>query len=704
MKNTCECGKKFGANDERHGVDLMGKKLVVCDSCFEMLEKLNGATVVMGNSDNVPPFFKDFIEGLMASALGEEQEEKDTDNKQKPKNNRNSILDKIGTNLTHKALTGEITPVFSRDKELQQVVEILNRKTKSNPVVLGEAGTGKTSLVEGLGYLIANDQVPERLKNKQLIQFSAADLNIGTAHPGAFEAKMKALIEEVQERGNVILFIDEFHQLVGTGVMPGLMDAGNILKPYLAKGEIQLIGATTFNEYRKFIERDGALKRRFHPVTLDEPNVEETKVILENVKEYYEKYHRVLFSSEVISSIVELSHRYIQGAHFPDKAIDVLDGLGAKLNISTPSFAEQKDALKKELGELILESNFEKSAMVRKQLKELEAEMETNTSVFGTADVEDVKLYIEVKTGIPVTSLEQEGKTKLRQLKETLSSRIIGQDEAVAKVVSSVKRQRLNFVPDRPASFMFVGPTGVGKTEMTNVLAEELLGTKDAIVRIDMSEYTEAHSISRLIGAPPGYVGYDQAGQLTEAVRRNPYSIILLDEIEKAHQKVWNSFLQVLDAGAMTDGQGKKVSFKDCIVIATSNAGVRKEAHVGFGAAETQKLITDLSNVFPPEFLNRFDHIVQFQPLEPEHMLQITENMLQLPIEKAAKHGVELHVTAPAKEKLAELGYEPAFGARPLRRVIQQEVEAQVVDILVESEETPEKITVSLSDGKITVK
>ncbi|MEC1718246.1 ATP-dependent Clp protease ATP-binding subunit [Schinkia azotoformans] len=628
----------------------------------------------------------------------------------------NGFLDQFGRNLTNAAKAGIIDPVIGRDKEVNRVIEILNRRNKNNPVLIGEPGVGKTAIAEGLALKIAEGNVPAKLLNKELYLLDVAGLVANTGIRGQFEERMKQLISELQKRKNIILFIDEIHLLVGAGSAEGSMDAGNILKPALARGELQLIGATTLKEYRH-IEKDAALERRFQPVIVNEPTVEQAIEILKGIQAKYESFHDVKYMDEAIEACVTLSHRYIQDRFLPDKAIDLLDEAGSKVNLQhagqdTTELNERLAKIAKEKDKAASEENYELAAKLRHEEIKLEKQLEAgNTTKQAIVGVSEIQKIIEEKTGIPVGKLQQDEQVKMKKLAANLSAKIIGQEEAVQKVSKAIKRSRAGLKDkNRPiGSFLFVGPTGVGKTELTKRLAEELFGTKDSLVRLDMSEYMEKHSVSKIIGAPPGYIGHDEAGQLTEKVRRNPYCIILLDEIEKAHPDVQHMFLQILEDGRLTDSQGRTVSFKDTVIIMTSNAGVgAKKTTVGFDKQQSEDstegtILDSLGAFFKPEFLNRFDSIIEFKSLKKEHILQIVDIMLDDLKALLNEQNISIDVSTEAKEKLAELGYHPAFGARPLRRIIQEQLEDQISDLLLDNGNITE-IKVAIEDNKIIVK
>lgn len=608
------------------------------------------------------------------------------------------ILDEYGINLTQMAREGKIDPIIGRDTETERVIEILNRRTKNNPVLIGEAGVGKTAVVEGLANKIIASDVPQKLQNKEVIRLDVASLVQGTGIRGQFEERIQQLINELKENEDIILFIDEVHEIVGAGSTDGSsMDAGNILKPALARGELQMVGATTLNEYRK-IEKDPALERRMQPVKVNEPTPEQTLTILKGIQPKYEEFHQVKYDPKALQAATELSNRYIMDRFLPDKAIDLMDEAGSKKNltiqVSNPDELKEKiNSAEKMKQEALDREDYEKAALYRDQISKFEGILEQQNPESETPIVteQDIINIIEIKTGIPVGDLKENEQTQLRDLEDNLKKHVIGQNEAVEKVSKAIRRNRIGLrKKNRPiGSFLFLGPTGVGKTELAKSLAHELFGSKDAMVRIDMSEYMEKHSTSRLIGSPPGYVGYDEAGQLTEQVRRNPYSLILVDEIEKAHPDVLNMFLQILDDGHLTDAQGRRVNFKETIIIMTSNAGSTDavEASVGFGQNNDTKgdLINRLTNYFRPEFLNRLDGIVEFQPLSKDNLIDIVGIMIE-EIQHALKdRDLTIQITDAAKEELVELGYDPKMGARPLRRVVEEHVEDQIAQFYLDN-------------------
>jgi len=634
-----------------------------------------------------------------------------------PPSQEKGLLDEYGINITEIARRGNVDPVIGRDEEIIRVIEILNRRTKNNPVLIGEPGVGKTAVVEGLAQKIVDGDVPHKLQGKEVIRLDVVSLVQGTGIRGQFEERMQKLMEEIRERKDVILFIDEIHEIVGAGSAgDGNMDAGNILKPALARGELQLVGATTLNEYR-IIEKDAALERRMQPVKVDEPTVEETIIILKGIQKKYEDYHHVHYTDAAIEAAATLSNRYIQDRFLPDKAIDLLDEAGSKMNLTLnfvdPKVIDQRLIEAENLkAQATRDEDFEKAAYFRDQIAKYKEMQKTKVTDQDTPIISEktIEHIIEQKTNIPVGDLKEKEQSQLINLADDLKAHVIGQDDAVDKIAKAIRRNRVGLgTPNRPiGSFLFVGPTGVGKTELSKQLAIELFGSADSMIRFDMSEYMEKHSVAKLVGAPPGYVGYDEAGQLTEKVRRNPYSLILLDEVEKAHPDVMHMFLQVLDDGRLTDGQGRTVSFKDAIIIMTSNAGTGKaEASVGFGAARegrTNSVLGELGNFFSPEFMNRFDGIIEFKALSKENLLQIVDLMLDDVNKRLSSNNIHLDVTDKVKEKLVDLGYDPKMGARPLRRTIQDYIEDAITDYYLENPSEKDLKAVMTSKGKIVIK
>ena len=626
-----------------------------------------------------------------------------------------SLLDQYGTDLTALAKKGKIDPVIGRDKEIARVIEILNRRTKNNPVLIGEAGVGKTAVVEGLAQEIVDGSVPAKLQKKRIISLNVVSLVQGTGIRGQFEQRMEQLIKELQQNDDIILFIDEIHEIVGAGNAEGGMDAGNIIKPALARGELQLVGATTIKEYRD-IEKDSALARRFQPVEVKEPSIDETTRILKGIQKRYEDYHHVHYTDDAIESAAKLSARYIQDRFLPDKAIDLLDEAGSRMNLTIPYIDKDKmqeriNAAEQLKEEALKNEDYEKAAYYRDQIdkykKVKDQKVDPDKSPVITSKI--MNKIIEEKTGIPVGDIQKQEENQLQNLASDLKAHVIGQDKAVDKVARAIRRNRIGFNKSgRPiGSFLFVGPTGVGKTELAKQLAKQMFGSEDAMIRFDMSEYMEQYSVSKLIGSAPGYVGYEEAGQLTEQVRHNPYSLILLDEIEKAHPDVLNLFLQILDDGRLTDSQGRTVSFKDTIIIMTSNAGQGiKNASVGFAAENedesNESARNNMSQFFKPEFLNRLDDVIEFNELTKPDLLKIVDLMLANTNNMVKDQGLHIDVTDAAKEKLVDEGFNPALGARPLRRTIQEEIEDKVADYKLDHTDS-KNLKADVKDDEIVI-
>lgn len=681
-------------------VNFNGEKrhIDICQDCYQKLSQQSEQYRNNGGVDMMnDPFgfgsLDDLFNAMNQSNQNSIHRPENNQQKNNNNNNSNSVLAKYGYDLTDLAKKNKIDPVIGRDKEIDRVIEILNRRTKNNPVLIGEAGVGKTAVVEGLALKIAHHEVPDKLKNKRVIRLDVVSIVQGTSMRGQFEQRMQELIKEVQSNKNIILFIDEIHEIMGAGNADGAMDAGNVLKPALARGSFQLIGATTLNEYRG-IEKDSALARRFQTVQVDEPSLKQALHILNGIKGRYEKYHHVKYSGDAIKAAVYLSNRYIQDRFLPDKAIDLIDEAGSKLNIK--SDVKSPDDLKEELSKCesekkdsLQKEDYEKAAFYRDKIEELNYKLkdfDESDNTYPTVSTKDIEGIIESITKIPVGQLQEQEQDNLKDLDKKLAGSVIGQNQAIEKVARAIKRNRIGFNgTGRPiGSFLFVGTTGIGKTELAKQLAKQLFGSKEAMIRFDMSEYREPHSISKLIGSPPGYVGYDEAGQLTEKVRRNPYSLILFDEIEKAHPDVLHAFLQILDDGRLTDSKGRTVSFKDTVIIMTSNAGTgASTASVGFGAEannKTHSVLNKLGDYFKPEFLNRFDDIVEFNQLSKDDLKKIVSLMLDNVNKMLENRGITIDVSDAAKDKLVEKGYNPEMGARPLRRVIQEEIEDKVAD------------------------
>ena len=650
--------------------------------------------------------------------------------------NQTPTLNQYGTDLTKKATDGKLDPVIGRKDEIQRVIQILSRRTKNNPCLIGEPGVGKTAVAEGLAEKIISEDVPEMLKNKRVVSLDIASMVAGAKYRGDFEERIKKCLEEVKKAGDVILFIDEVHTIVGAGSAEGAVDAANILKPLLARGEVQVIGATTLNEYRKYIEKDSALERRFSPVTVGEPTNEETIEILKGIRDRYEAHHNVKITDEAIKAAVELSTRYINDRFLPDKAIDLVDEAASRVKMRTytqpdtlKKLEEEISAMNKEKDDAIKVQDFEKAAGLRDKIniekeklqKEKEKWESKNTKSITTLTEEDIAEVVASWTGVPVKKLTQTENEKLRNLEQTLHQRVIGQNEAVDAVAKAIRRGRVGLKdPNRPiGSFLFLGPTGVGKTELSKALAESLFGNEDAMIRIDMSEYMEGHSVSKLIGSPPGYVGFDEGGQLTEKIRRKPYSVILFDEIEKAHPDVMNMLLQILDDGRLTDAQGRTVNFKNTVIIMTSNIGARlitDKTTLGFSAKdkkdESQKeyetikkdVMGELKKQFRPEFINRIDEIIVFHKLNDEDIKQIIDIMLNQVTKRMAEKGYELEIDNSVKELIAKKGVDTNYGARPLKRAIQNILEDKIAEEILDGNIKPnKKAVIKAEDDKIVI-
>jgi ATP-dependent Clp protease ATP-binding subunit ClpC len=627
---------------------------------------------------------------------------------------RYRTLEKYSRDLTQSAREGKLDPVIGRDTEIMRVIQILSRRTKNNPVLIGEAGVGKTAIVEGLAQKIAANDVPEILMGKRVVSLDLSAMIAGSRFRGEFEERLKAAIEEIQRSaGEVILFIDELHTVVGAGAAQGAMDASNMLKPALARGELQCIGATTLDEYHKHIEKDAALERRFAPVYVEEPNVDDTIQMLYGLRDRYEAHHKVHFSDEALVAAAKLSARYVTDRHLPDKAIDLMDEAAAKLRVALYSLPVDLKEMKSDIERLSaeeeqagLERDYERAAQKKAERLRLETEFNERRDVWEAeheldevVDVNDIAEVVAQWTGIPVTQMMETEAEKLLQMEERLHERIIGQEEAIHAISDAIRRARSGLKdPRRPiGSFIFIGPSGVGKTELAKALAEFMFDDEDALIRIDMSEYREQHTVSRLFGAPPGYIGYEEGGQLTEAVRRRPYRVILFDEIEKAHPEVWNALLQILDDGRLTDGQGRVVDFRNSVLVMTSNLGtefVRRSGSLGFlqrtgdseERAEQEKIEKALKSTFRPEFLNRIDEVITFSALSLEQMREIVDLQMDEVQERLSEHGLTVELTPSARSWLADVGFDPAFGARPLRRALQKHVESPLSVSLLSGE------------------
>ena len=675
----------------------------------------------------------------LVKVLSEEGEENSESANSSSKGSYNSTptLNQYGSDLTKQAREGKLDPVIGRKNEIQRVIQILSRRTKNNPCLIGEPGVGKTAVVEGLAEKIVVGDVPELLKNKRVVSIDIASMIAGAKYRGDFEERIKKALKEVKKAGDVILFIDEIHTIVGAGSAEGAVDAANILKPLLARGEIQLIGATTLKEYRKYIEKDAALERRFSPVTVNEPTEEEATQILFGLRDKYEAHHNVKITDEAIKAAVELSSRYINDRYLPDKAIDLIDEAASKVRMSSytepDSFKDMKDEIEKldkEKEEAIRVQDFEKAAKIRdkenakkKELEDSKKDWETKKSKeVPTLKEEDIANVISSWTGIPVTKVSESENEKLKNLEENLHKRVIGQDEAVSAVAKAIKRSRMGLKdPNKPiGSFLFLGPTGVGKTELSKALAENLFGSEDALIRIDMSEYMEPHSVAKLIGSPPGYVGYDEAGQLTEKVRRKPYSVILFDEIEKAHPDVMNMLLQVLDDGRLTDSQGRTVNFKNTVIIMTSNVGAKlitDKKTLGFTESKSgddkeseekeykdikKEVMAELKKEFKPEFLNRIDEIIVFHKLEDSQIRKIVDILIDNVGKLLKEQGIKLTVDEKAKDLVAKKGTDKTYGARPLKRAIQTMIEDKIAEAMLDGK-IKKEAKVTAKDDEIVV-
>ncbi len=741
------CARELGIPQVKEYMDQMGITDENIDDICQQVEDLE-EQFEMGGSETMPGFFQnfmmggfsseddeisdefadsnetdengdDFSERLFKRLKKERAENKEEKKSKKKKEKKLKYLPNYCTHLTQKARDGEIDRIIGRDKQISRVIQILSTRTKNNPCLIGEPGVGKTAIAEGIAQKIASGDVPFNIVNKELYLLDLTALVAGTQFRGQFESRVKGLIDEVKSEGNVILFIDEVHNLVGTGDSEGSMNAANILKPALSRGEVQVIGATTFKEYRKYIEKDSALERRFQPVTVNEPTMEDTVSVLCGIKDYYEKYHKVTVSDEIVRSCAVLSERYINDRFLPDKAIDLLDEACTRASINHPEIADYEkkkaeiEAKRKEITE-IEDSNspdYEKLSVAKAELMQLENELNPLAEVVENISVtnEDLSKVIELWTGIPANKIMESEFKKITGLEEALKAKIIGQDEAVSLVAKAIKRTRAQLSKRRrPASFIFVGPTGVGKTELVKVLASEMFDGVDPLIRLDMTEYMEKHSVSRIVGSPPGYVGYDEAGQLTEKVRRKPYSVILFDEIEKAHPDVMNILLQILDEGRITDSQGRNVNFENTVIVMTSNAGSSdKSSGLGFNKTDTEiskdKAMKGLNEFLRPEFIGRVDEIVVFKNLTSENFRDIAALMLDEMKEPLMEKNIILSYDDKALAEIAEKSYGGKYGARDIRNFIRKNVEDKVADIVINDGATVSKITISANEDGIKV-
>lgn len=711
--------EKMGISDE----DLEESYKMIFGDVDEETDADSGADddFTPGGAGTMMPFFKRFAANKDSQTESEKQDVKDDKkhNKKKEEKKR-KFLDTYCTNLTAKAKKGEIDRIIGREKEIYRVMQILSRRTKNNPCIIGEPGVGKTAIAEGIAQKLADGDVPFRLQGKELYMLDLTSLVAGTQFRGQFEGRVKALIEEIKTAGNIILFIDEVHNLVGTGDSEGTMNAANILKPALSRGEVQVIGATTFNEYRKYIEKDSALERRFQPVTANEPSIEDTIELLKGIKEYYEEYHKLYVSDDILKSCAVLSERYITDRYLPDKAIDLLDEAAACASINSKELTEYEQLKKKNKALETEENNLSAETENKdyQRIAEIKTELAKNTARIDELEPmikevhvteNDVCKVIELWTGILASKLLETEFKRIANLETVLKSKVVGQDEACELVAAAIKRTRVQLsARRRPASFIFVGPTGVGKTELVKVLANELFNTVDPLIRLDMSEFMEKHSVSRIIGSPPGYVGYDEAGQLTEKVRRKPYSVILFDEIEKAHPDVMNILLQILDEGKVTDAHGRTVSFENTVIAMTSNAGSSfNTSGLGFAKSEADiskdKAMKALGEFLCPEFLSRVDEVVVFKPLTLDAYKGIAGLMIGEMKEPLLEKNITLNVSDEAYELVAKKASGGKFGGRDVRKVVRKDIEDKVANIIVEADGNISQIDVDADDDEIKV-
>jgi len=728
MEGYClDCAKKKGINPLETLVQQAGltdEQIENMSAQFESmlgeLEEINPEDIeaIQGEQGaNLGSIFSNMFGGKKQEPEAKQEHASNKKVKTKPKEKKKSFLDVYGTNLTAKARRNEIDEVVGRNREIERVIQILNRRMKNNPCLIGEPGVGKTAIANGLAIKIARQEVPAKLLNKEVYLLDMTAIIAGTQFRGQFEGRMKALIEECKQSKNIILVIDEIHSIIGTGDAEHSMNAANILKPSLANGEVQLIGTTTLKEYRKYIEKDTALERRLQPVLVEEPTVEATIEILKEIKKYYEDFHKVSITNDVIEQTVKMSEKYIHDRFLPDKAIDILDEACAKINLKNKELYEL-EILKNRLAKIEEEKeeavqsdsteDYQKAAELKTEECNIQDKIEelNKKLVVQKLTVQDIAEVIEHATKIPVKKITEAETQKLLNLESNLHNRVVGQDEAVKAVARAIRRNRAGLQSTkRPPSFIFVGPTGVGKTELAKTLAYEMFGSEDSIIRVDMSEYMESHSTSKLIGSPPGYVGYDDAGQLTEKVKRKPYSIILLDEIEKAHQDVFNILLQILDDGKLTDSQGNTVNFENTIIIMTSNAGSNMNTNsIGFAknSIDKNKVENALKEIFRPEFLNRVDEIISFDSLSKEQLLEIVDLLLKNTQNALDNKNIKLEVTKEAKKYILEKGTDLKYGARPLRRAIQKYIEDEISEMILRGEiEQDQTIKVEVEEEKL---
>ncbi len=709
------CAKELGLNLSNMMGDINPEELNAIES--QMMDVINSDEMPTEDiSGSIMSIMNNLFSGggdrAQSAPKKEKKEKKDKDNKR--------IIDSYGENLTKKAMAGRLDKVIGREVEIDRMIQVLNRRTKNNPALIGEPGVGKTAVAEGLAERIVTNQVPVKLRDKEVYLLDFTAIVAGTQYRGQFEARLKAIVDEVKKLGNIILVIDELHNIVGAGDAEGAMSAANILKPALARGDIQVIGATTLGEYRKYIEKDSALERRFQPIIIEEPSVAETIEILKGIRGYYENYHQVKITDEVIEKAAILSERYITDRFLPDKAIDLIDEAGSRANLKNKALAtvfelkKQLELIKAEKDNAANEDSIEdyqKAADLKMQECSIQQSIDKITSEMEDVylTVEDIATVIELQTKIPVKKITEEETKRLLELEENLHKRIIGQDDAVNAVARTIRRKRAALSKKkRPASFIFVGPTGVGKTETVKALACELFESEEALIRVDMTEYMEKHAVSRLIGSPPGYVGYDDAGQLTEKVRRKPYSVILFDEIEKAHPDVMNIMLQILDDGRVTDSHGKVVSFENTVIVMTSNAGSSySSSALGFGKTEADasktRAMEALKKFLRPEFLNRVDEVIVFNPLTKDELIEIVDLMLEEIHSMAEERGMSFSVSDETKKLLCEKGFDSAMGARPLRRLVAREIEDKLAEAVIRGDRRV-NFVFEVEDGEIVLK